>query len=106
MKNNQKNKLIKELNSYLSKKYSDFKGCYLYGSRIKKTYHKDSDVDIVAIFGVIDINKDFKMRRIICELMYKYDVYIDFQTYTLDELAKNPIYYNEVVNKGLFYAAA
>ena len=31
---------------------------------------------------------------------------IDFRTYTLNELSRNPIYYNEVVNKGLFYDAA
>ena len=38
--------------------------------------------------------------------MYKYDVYIDLHSYTSENLQKNPFYYNEVVNKGLFYAAA
>lgn len=106
MRNNKINQLIKELNSNILEKYPDFKGCYLYGSRAKKTYRKDSDADIVAIFESIDRDKDFKLRRIICELMYKYDIYIDFHIYTLDNLAQNPVYYNEVVDKGLFYEAA
>jgi len=106
MRNNRLNKLVKELNSRIAKDYPDFKGCYLYGSRVRKTHHQDSDVDIVAIFDYIDSEKDLKIRGIVCELMYKYDIYIDFRTYTHNELSRNPIYYNEVVNKGLFYDAA
>jgi predicted nucleotidyltransferase len=98
-------KLIKELNSRIYEQYKDFKGCYLYGSIAKGTAHKDSDIDLVAIFDYIDWNKDFELGGIICELMYKYDVYIDLHSYTKDSLSKNPIYYNEVVNKGVFYEA-
>jgi len=39
-------------------------------------------------------------------LDYKYDVYLSLLTYTPDELERNPIFYNEVVNKGIYYAAA
>jgi len=106
MRNNRLNKLIKELNTRIAKDYSDFKGCYLYGSRVKKTHHQDSDVDIVAIFDYIDRAKDLEIRGIVCELMYIYDVYIDFRTYTLEDLMKNPIYCDEVTKKGRFYDAA
>jgi len=106
MRNNRLNKLVKELNSRIAKDYPDFKGCYLYGSRVKKTHHKDSDVDIVAIFDYIDRAKDFEIRGIVCELMYIYDVYIDFRTFTFDGLISNPIYCDEVVKKGKFYEAA
>lgn len=106
MKNNSLNKLVKELNSRIAKEYPDFKGCYLYGSRVKKTHHKDSDVDIVAIFDYIDRAKDFEIRGIVCELMYIYDVYIDFRTFTLESLINTPGFGDEVVNKGKFYEAA
>ncbi len=106
MKNSKVNKVIYELIFLIAKEYKDFRGCYLYGSTIRKTFDKSKDIDIVAIFDYIDRNKDLKIRRIVCELMYKHDVYIDFHAYTLDSLAQNPIYYDEVINKGLFYAAA
>lgn len=106
MKNNQLNKLISELNKRISKEYTDFKGLYLYGSRVRKTHHKDSDVDIVAIFDYVDRAKDFEIRGIICELMYEFDVFIDFRIFTIEELSKNLIYSDEVMNKGLFYEAA
>jgi len=78
----------------------------LYGSQIKGTSHKESDIDIIAIFDDVDRQKDFDLGGIICELMYKYDVYIDLHPYTIENLEKNPVFYNEVVNKGQFYEAA
>jgi len=98
--------LIKELNSRIHDQYKDFKGCYLYGSLVKGTSHKNSDVDLVALFDFVDWDKDFEIGGIICDLMYKYDIYIDLHSYTPEDLEQNPVYYDEVVNKGLFYEAA
>lgn len=98
--------LIKELNTKITNNYKDFKGCYLYGSMANGYYQKESDVDIVVLFDNISWEKDFELSEIICELMYKYDIYIDLHAYTLEKLQKNPVYFNEVVNKGLFYEAA
>ncbi|MFA6988925.1 MAG: nucleotidyltransferase domain-containing protein [Candidatus Gastranaerophilaceae bacterium] len=99
-------KIINELNKQISSTYPDFKGLYLYGSRAKGTYTKDSDIDVVAVFDEINREKDFELSGIICDLMYKYNIYIDLHSYTPDKLKNNPVYYNEVVNKGLFYGAA
>lgn len=98
-------KLVKELNALIIAKYTDFKGCYLYGSVAQGTAHKNSDIDIVAIFDSVDWDKDFELSGILLDLIYKYDVYIDLHPYTQEELSRNPIYYNEVVNKGVFYGA-
>ncbi len=106
MKNSSLNKLMKELISRIKEKYNDFKGCYLYGSRVKKTHHKESDVDVIAIFDCVNREKEFEIRGIICELMYLYDVYIDFRTFTFDGLMSNPIYCDEVIKKGKFYESA
>ena len=96
--------IIKELNRLIKEKYSDFKGSYLYGSRTRQDYNENSDIDIVALFDNIDKDKDFELSGIICDLMYKYDIYIDLQAYTPEKLERNPFYYNEVVGKGIFYA--
>ncbi|OGI00151.1 MAG: hypothetical protein A2Y25_00180 [Candidatus Melainabacteria bacterium GWF2_37_15] len=98
--------IIKELNKRISEKYKDFKGSYLYGSTIKRTRRKDSDIDIIAVFEDVNWEKDFEISEIICDLMYKYDVYIDLQSYTAEKLKNNPFFQTEIFDKGLFYEAA
>ncbi len=98
--------LINELNNCILNKYKDFKGCYLYGSLVNETSNANSDIDLIALFDHINWEKDFEISGIICELMYKYDIYIDLHIYTQEKLKKNPVFFNEVVNKGLFYEAA
>ena len=98
--------IIKELNRLLRAKYPDFKGSYLYGSRTRDDYRPDSDIDIVAVFESIDRDKGFETYGIVADLDYKYDVFISLFPYTLEKLSKNPVYYSEVVEKGIFYEAA
>lgn len=98
--------IINELNRLIKEKFSDFKGSYLYGSRARGDFIEGSDIDVVALFENIDNDKDFELSGIICDLVYKYDIYIDLQAYTPEKLERNPIYYNEVVSKGIFYAPA
>lgn len=96
-------KIINELNNLIKEQFTDLKGLYLYGSQVKGNVHKDSDIDIVAIFDEVSRDKVYEIGGILCDLMYKYDVYIDFKPYTINDLERNPIYYDEVVNKGIYY---
>jgi len=98
--------IIKELNALIKEKYSDFKGSYLYGSRTREDFSEDSDIDIIALFDSVDRDKEMEIYGIVCDLDYKYDVFISLFNYTLEKLEKNPIFYNEVVNKGIYYATA
>lgn len=99
-------KIVKELNKLIKEQFPDLKGLYLYGSQVKGTAHKNSDIDVLALFEEVSREKNFEIYGIIGDLEYKYDVYIDFRAYTSDDLERNPIYYDEVVNKGQYYAAA
>ncbi len=89
------------------KKYDDFKGLYLYGSRITGNYKDDSDIDIV---GVFEKEQDYKKELEISgevidiELGFENYVIIDFHPMTEAELNRNYIYFNEI-KKGIFYAA-
>ena len=98
--------IINELKILIKEQFPDLKGLYLYGSQVKGGINPDSDVDVVAIFDETSREKTFEIGGILSDLMYKYDVYIDLHEYTLDDLMRNPIYYNEVVNKGHYYDAA
>jgi len=99
-------KIIQELNKLIKEQFPDLKGLYLYGSQVKGTSHKDSDIDIVAIFDEVTREKRYEIGGILGDLEYKYDVYIDFHSYTEEDLQRNPYYHYEVTNKGVYYAAA
>lgn len=43
--------------------------------------------------------------RIIGKLEAELDLVFDIHPMTLSELKNNPVYYNQVVNKGIFYGA-
>lgn len=98
--------IIKELNKLIKEKYSDFKGCYLYGSRARGDFREDSDIDIVALFDYVDRDKEMEIYGYVGDLDYKYDVFIALMAYTPEKLERNYIFHNEVVNKGVFYEAA
>lgn len=99
--------IIKELNSRIKAKYPDFKGSYLYGSYAKGTYNEDSDVDIVLIFGKeYDYDEESYIYGISGDIDYKYDIVTTPLPFTEAELKKNVVFYNEVVNKGIYYDAA
>jgi predicted nucleotidyltransferase len=98
--------IIKELNQRIYEKFQDFKGVYLFGSRAKGDFKPDSDIDLVALFDSVDRDKEMEIYGIVCDLDYKYDIFIELFTYTPEKLEKNYIFRNEVVNKGVFYGAA
>ncbi len=98
-------KIIQELLRLIKEQFPDLKGLYLYGSQARGTAHKDSDIDIVAIFDEVTREKTFEIYGILGELDYTYDTFIDFKSYTMQTLQQNPFYYDEVANKGIYYAA-
>ncbi|OGI02520.1 MAG: hypothetical protein A2Y25_07030 [Candidatus Melainabacteria bacterium GWF2_37_15] len=98
--------IIKELNRLIKEKYDDFKGSYLFGSYARGDYTKDSDIDIVALFDEYDRDKEMEIYGITMDVDYKYDIVISLLIHTRKELENNCVFYNEVVNKGIFYDAA
>jgi len=86
------------------KKYDDFIGLYVYGSRIAGNYKKDSDLDIIAVFEKEpEYEKSLEISGDVNDIEAESDIFIDFHAMTEDELNLNFIFFNEV-KKGLFYA--
>ena len=99
--------IVKELNSKIKEKYSDFKGSYLYGSRARGDYREDSDVDVVLIFDKeLDYDAEKSIYGISGEIDYKYNVVTMPLTFTMEQLERNYVFHDEVVNKGIYYDAA
>lgn len=87
------------------KKYDGFKGLYLYGSQVKGTSGKDSDIDIVALFDYEQsYEKELEISGEVIDIELDNDVFIDFHSMTEKELNLNYVYFNEI-KKGMFYAA-
>lgn len=98
--------IIRELNSVLSDKYSDFKGIYFFGSRRKNNFKTDSDYDMVFSF---DREIDWKLRKEIIKVVYdielKYDIFIDAKVYNIKDILEPVTPFRQaVLNEGIFYA--
>ena len=104
--NNITKQVITELNKKLSETFNDFKGAYLYGSQVNGTSNPESDIDVVAIFVNVDRNKRMDIWGIVGKIEAEMDVFIDLHPMTQQDLEQNPIYYEQVVNNGIFYEAA
>ena len=97
-------KIILDLNKTIKNFFSDFKGVYLYGSYASNSATDESDVDIVAVFAnSLTREKRMDLWGIIGKLEAETDVVFDLHPMTIEELEKNPVYYSQVVNKGIYY---
>ena len=101
------NEIAIKLKNELKESIADFEGLYVFGSQTRGDATKDSDVDIVIVFG----EERFWQPNIFYDILSKirYDYYdivdLDIHTKTQKQLKNNYIFYNEVVNKGVFYDA-
>ncbi|OGH96382.1 MAG: hypothetical protein A2039_06685 [Candidatus Melainabacteria bacterium GWA2_34_9] len=96
--------VVKELNKIVKESYEGFIGSYLYGSQVKGTAHKESDIDIVLLFNSeLTHRQERDLAGIIGNVEYKYDVFIDYHPYTMQQLKRNPFYYESVVEEGKYF---
>lgn len=87
------------------KKYDDFEGIYLYGSRIRGDAKEDSDLDVIILFNQDPpYAKQLDISGIVIDLEYRSNIFIDHHPMTISNLKKNPFFYEEVVGKGIYYA--
>lgn len=98
--------VITALKNSFNSSFDDFEGMYLYGSQARGDFNKDSDIDIVAVFKEENKEKRRLIWRIVSKVEYDFDVSIDLHPMTKESLEENTVFYNQVVEKGLFYDAA
>ena len=86
------------------KGFKDFKGLYFYGSRVKGGFKEDSDYDVIMLFlNSVNYKTNKEIAGHLGDIEYENDVFIDYHPMTREELIENPIFYNEVMNKGLYF---
>ena len=99
--------IARKLRDALKEAISDFEGLYVYGSQVRGDATEDSDIDIVILFANEEAKETHEYYEILFQMMSDYyGNDLDTQRYTREELERNPFYYNEVANKGVWYAAA
>lgn len=94
---------IKLLSEEFSSRFDDFHGLYLYGAFKDGRNHKDEDVELVAIFDSEDKQKREIIWPIVGRIETDLDIFIDLHPVTMDDLKKDTDFYDEVVNRGIFY---
>ena len=94
-----------KLRDSLQASINDFEGLYVFGSQVRGDITSQSDVDIVVLFGHYDMLSPGAFSDIRFQLMYDYEDVIDLDVipYTRVELENSLSFYDEVVNKGVFY---
>ncbi|MCL1865052.1 MAG: nucleotidyltransferase domain-containing protein [Spirochaetes bacterium] len=99
------NEIASKLRDSLQEAIKDFEGLYVFGSQVHGNATKDSDVDIVVIFGQDRFYQPDAFYDILSQMRYDYYDVIDLDVlpYTREQLQRNYIFHNEVVNKGVFY---
>ena len=99
--------IAKKLRDALQEAIKDFEGLYVFGSQVRGDATKDSDVDIVVLFGQDSFYQPDAFYDILSQMRYDYyDIIdIDILPYTIKELQQNYSFYDEVVNKGVFYGS-
>ena len=97
--------VARKLRDALKESMDDFEGLYVFGSQVRGDATEDSDVDIVLI-----INRDYfdlpdEYYNIYGKMLADYYelIDLDIHTKTMYDLEQNPIFYDEVVNKGVYY---
>lgn len=96
--------IINTLNRKIKSAYKNFNGVYLYGSFANQTNTENSDIDLVALFEKsLNRNERIELWSLLSDLEAEYDVFFDLHPMSENELKRNPVYYNQVVNKGIFY---
>lgn len=103
----QDNILLTRISERLKKSGFDIAGIYLFGSRAKSTFNKDSDYDIAIILNEkIDWKLKDKVREVIYDIMLERDIVIDSHIYTKEEIELSVTPLRESIKStGIFYAS-
>jgi len=99
--------IAKRLRDSLKESIDEFEGLYVFGSHVRGDATDDSDVDIVVLFknGNSDLSNEFYDIIFQIDIDYYDTVDIDILPLSKEQLAMNYFFYDEVVNKGIFYGA-
>ena len=98
--------IAKRLRDDLKGTVNGFEGLYVFGSQVREAATTDSDIDIMVLFTNTEDKKSHEYYRILSKIMYDYyGNDLDVHQRTRKELERNYRFYDEVVNKGVFYSA-
>ena len=104
-------RILRIINKTLSLNFPDYRGAYLYGSRLRCDCAPDSDFDVVLLFDRIDFEKKLLIAGVIGDIEYDQDIFIDYKLFTtsgeksIEHIRSlvNPFFIREAIDKGVFY---
>ena len=92
----------------LSECISDFEGLYVFGSHVRGDATDESDVDIVVILGEENAIMPDDFCEVLSQIRDDYYEIVDLDVHrrTKESIKRNYVFFNEVVNKGVYYGRA
>ena len=96
-------KQILEYINCISTTYSTLKKVYIFGSFVKGTSSKDSDIDIALIFD--DIEDVFELQGQLMKMRRQYDTRIEPHVFRFSDFDKTYPLANEILSTGMEVAA-
>ncbi len=103
-----KNKtIIDQVNRIIKTHFTDFKGTYFFGSRLRGDNKKDSDLDLLLCF---DRRLEWKEKNLVYDLMaeleIKENIVLDIKVYKESDLKQVWTPFREnVIKGGIFFGA-
>ena len=99
--------LIRQVGHIVKSHFDDFKGTYLFGSRLRGDHREDSDYDLLLLFGhKLSWREKNLLYDLIAEIEIKERIVIDIKAYHESELKNVWTPFRErVVKEGIFYGA-
>lgn len=80
---------------------SDLRQIYLFGSYAKRTYHKDSDIDVALILEKKDVNNELLVTQAISKLQARFKKEIQVHYYTEKEFNRKNQLAEEILRDGI-----
>ncbi len=99
--------LLADISTKIKKGGFDLVGIYLFGSRSKDNFNKDSDYDVAIILNQkVDWRLKDKIREVIYDIMLERDIVIDSHIYSKEEIELSITPLRESIKStGIFYAS-
>jgi len=105
MDNSNVEKFIGETNKIILENFDDFKGIYLFGSRISENWRGESDLDLMLVFDrELTWNEKKEIRNKVFEIELRYDYIVDEKIFNINQIKESKTPFRESINKdALFY---
>ena len=95
--------VIFKLSKGFNQVFDDYRGMYLFGASVDGNIHEDEDIELAAIFDIVDQSKNAQIWPIIGKIETDMDVCIDLYPFTQETFEQSEDIYEASLDAGMYY---